>query len=144
MLVHKVISGYCEPFCWFVGFAKISNGKKDACPLQFCCIKYPEGETKSLALLWDNMVNLHTDQFNTNINFLTEYEFKYIHKRNFHQIQISNWTECIYGMYLFPGTWTNTNIKYICSKQYEWIWISNIEHVQCKLLITPSPRKVNF
>ena len=60
------------------------------------------------------------EQCNTNIKFLTEYEYEYIPKRKYHRIRISNifisrqLTEYEYRIYSCVATWPNTNIEYIC------------------------------
>ena len=79
-------------------------------------------------------VILFPRQCNTNIKFLTEYEYEYIRKKEIHRIQIANifisrqLTEYEYRIYSFLTTWQNTNIEYICCPQPGriWIWILNI------------------
>ena len=71
-------------------------------------------------------------QCNTNIKFLSEYEYEYIRKWNFHRIRISNifitkrLTEYEYWIYSYLETWPNTNTEYICSSVLDRIRILNI------------------
>ena len=70
------------------------------------------------------------EQCNTNIKFLTEYEYEYIRNGKFHQIPISNifilskLVEYEYQIYSFLGNWSNTNI-YIHNQKIKYLY-SNI------------------